>query len=381
MRTKGFFLAIPFVLLLSGCGRQLPDALSALTPQIRSLTVTDISDSGAMLIASVSHESQLAGYGFTVGEQGAGDSRNISASLEGNLFTVKLEGLKGGTAYSFRAFIDNGADLRIFSDPQQFTTLSPPPQEPPDEPENPEPPENPEDPGNPTPTEPEYVDLPDGPFRDWILWRYDADQDGRLSTQEALYIYEIELNTDEIRSLSGIEQFPELTKISAEGTRSGDTWFGQLAALNLSGNPKLQNLYVPHNRIAALDLSPTPLLVQCEVYMNALTDLDVSMLKRVVLMNVGHNELTRLDVRGLDALDELHCEEGPIRELLLDNKSLRYIDCHDTKVETLDLSKCPKMNILDCHDCPDLTTIYLAKGQVLGTLRRDPTAKIVYRDE
>ncbi len=378
------FTAILLLLLAGGCGRQLPDSASVLMPQIQSLTVTDITECSATLIASVTRADQLVRYGFTIETVGTAVSRNVSATLDGNLITVTLSDLDGASSYTFKAYIDNGSDLRIYSAEKTFTTLTPapPPDDPddPEDPEDPDDPENPDDPDDPDPPESGYIEIPDGQFRAWILWNFDADRDGRLSTQEAKSISTIELGTDDIQSLAGIEHFPSLIKLHAEGTRVEDAGLGSLTSLDLSGNPKLSRLYVPHNRIRELDLSPVPNLVQCELCINELTELDVSMLKKVELLNVSYNPLKSLDVRGLDRLDELHCECAPIRELLLENALLRYIDCHATDVETLDFSRCPKLNTVDCHDCPKLTTIYLAKGQVLGDLRKDGSVKILYHD-
>lgn len=378
---------IALLLLAGACGRPLPDNTSVLMPQIQSLTVTDITERGATLIASVTQSDLLVRYGFTIQEDGSANSRNVPANLDGNLITVTLSDLNGARSYTFQAYIDNGGSLRVYSTEKSFTTL--PPTEIPEEPDNPENPENPDTPDNPeNPEEPnnpenpttDFIEIPDEQFRAWILWNYDINQDGNLSQEEARTITAVEVGTDNILSLSGIESFPNLIKLQANGTRVEDIGLGRLTAINLSGNSRLTQLYVPHNRIQSLDLSPVTHLVQCEVCVNELTELDVSMLREVELMNVSYNPLSALDVCGLDRLDELHCEKAPIRELLLDNKTLRYLDCHSTDIMTLDLSKCPKMNIVDCHDCPKLTTIYLAKGQVLGTLNRDDNVKIVYHE-
>ena len=375
------------VLCVLSCGRVLPDAQQFVMPQIRSLTVTDVSQNGATLIASVSREDLLVMYGFTVEEASSGASRNLPASLEGDLITITLNDLQSESSYSFKAYIDNGSDLRVYSEAKSFTTLPAPPPETPDTPDQPDQPDKPDTPDQPgTPDQPDtpatsYIELPDANFRAWILARFDSDKDGRLSNVEAAGIGEIEIGTDQISTLSGLESFGNLVKLHAAGTRVENSGMGQLTALNLSGNPKLSTLYIPHNRIAALDLSPTPGLKQCEVCVNQLISLDVSMLKEVTLLNCGQNRLTRMDFRGLNSLDELHCEDNPLTEILLDNAVLSYIDCSNTEVQTLDFSRCPKLNIADCSGCKSLKTIYLAKGQVLASLRKEASVNIVYKDE
>ena len=52
--------------------------------------------------------------------------------------------------------------------------------------------------------------------------------------------------------------------------------------------------------------------------------------------------------------------------------------CAGTMIKELDLSKCPKLNNLDCEDCPNLALIKLAKGQVIGNIRKDNGVKIEY---
>lgn len=372
------------ILLAAACGRKLPDSNAVLMPQIRSLTATDITDCGATLIASVTQENLLVGYGFTYGSDATKASTNVPAALDGNLFTITLDGLEGATEYAFRAYIDNGKELRVFSDTKTFTTLAPPPVI--EDPDTPDEPGGPDDPGTDPSTNPQepaettFVEIADESFRAWILWRFDTNQDGKLSAAEAAAIREIELNTDAVRSLSGIEHFHNLRRLHAEGTRKEDTGLGTLESVDPSGNPQLVQLYIPHNRVKTLDLSHTPHLDYLEVYMNEIEALDVSMLKEVTLMNVGRNPLKQLDVRGLDALDELHCDGTPITELTLDNKVLRYIDCSGTDITQLDLSRCPKINTVDCTGCKKLTTIWLAKGQVPGSLRKEETAKIQYYD-
>ena len=99
--------AILLLLLAGGCRRKLPDSTSVLMPQIQSLTVTDITEYGATLIASVTRADQLVRYGFTVEKEGSTISRNVSATLDGNLITVTLNDLDGACSYSFKAYIDN----------------------------------------------------------------------------------------------------------------------------------------------------------------------------------------------------------------------------------------------------------------------------------
>ena len=102
------------------------------------------------------------------------------------------------------------------------------------------------------------------------------------------------------------------------------------------------------------------------------------MQKRVYLLNVSYNQIKTLDFSGLPLLVEAHCESQPLETLTLDNPELVYLDCSRTHLSTLNLTKCPKVNTVDCSECPYLKTIYLVKGQTIGVLRCSQSVNIVY---
>lgn len=384
-------LMISFCLCLLGvaCGR-LPDAGRLTAPEIIGTEAVDISETEATLVASVRGAGRIAGVGFIYAKAGEEDEGSVTvrATLDGESFSTRISGLEDGATYLFEAFADNGAGLQCRSGAGRFQTKARPTPDQPDNPDNPDQPDNPDNPDQPdqpddpdqpdTPDTPSFIDLPDEHFRAWVLWNYDTDKDGRLSAQEATTIETIELNTDETASLGGIQHFPNLLKIHAEGSLTDGEPKGQLSTLDLSGNPLLTMLYLPHNRITALDPSPALLLTRLEMPHNLLESIDLSQLKQISLLSLAANRFTSLDVRGLNQLDELHCDENPLTELQLDNANLRYLNCAGTQLSTLDLRKCPKLNDLDCTDCPRLERILLQKGQSLGVIRKDDHTQLSY---
>lgn len=331
--------------------------------QFISLKAIEISQEGAILIASLSYKEEPRSVGFLLRAAEEDDEFALTTTLdvENSIFIREVKGLNAGTRYYFQAFADCIDGRRLLSDTKYFDTLSSVPGPDPE----PEP-------------EPEFVQIPDGFFRDWILWRYDTNKDGKLSLEEAALIETIELNTDETTSLEGIQYFPSLKKLHAEGTRVNDIGLGQLKTVDVSGNPELRILYVPHNKIDSLNLRNAVRLENIQCPVNNLKDIDLSMQKRAYLVNVSHNQLKTLDISGLPLLVEAHCESQPLENITLDNPELVFLDCSRTHIRTLNLTKCPKANTVDCSDCPYLTTIYLAKGQTIGMLRRPETAQIVY---
>ena len=397
------------VLLLSACGRNMPDAGQFCKPGIIALKAMDITDCGATLVAEVNNPGLIAEQGFKVWPDG-GDVMEIQATLAGNRFTAAVSNLSAGCEYHFVAYAGNGYNLDISSDEGVFSTLkreeqvppdgpdTPPdnPDTPPDTPQNPATPATPDTPDTP-PADPTYIDFPDGNLSAWMLWFFDEDKDGRLSTAEAAKVTTVNISTEETASLAGIENLPNLTSLDATG--SGANNRGLLTSLDLSHNTKLQHVHLIYNRIGSLTLGEMSKLTYLDLDYNELAEFDPRPYKQQYLLMLSYNNLKTLDVTGLDNLDELHCRDNPIESLTLSSASLRYIDCSGTAITELDLSRCPKLssldcsrteiatldlsgclkiNDVDCSDCPYLTTIYLAKGQVLGSIRKPENVSIVH---
>jgi Leucine-rich repeat (LRR) protein len=211
-----------------------------------------------------------------------------------------------------------------------------------------------------------------------LLWNYDSDKDGHLADTEAEAITKIELSTDNISTLEGIQGFPNLNYLHAQGTRKDEKNYGKLTQVDLTGNPKLRHIHLIHNHISKLVLGDQPDLDYLGLDYNDLTEIDVKSFAKLTLLQVSYNKLKTIDVSGLNELDEFHCADNPIETITLSNPKLVSFRCAGTLIKELDLSKCPKLNYLDCADCPNLTIIKLAKGQVIGNITKDDKTKFEY---
>lgn len=254
------------------------------------------------------------------------------------------------------------------SEPQQPVQTDPQPQTPPE-------PQQPEDPQQPPQPE---VSVTDTTFLAWLLWNYDSNKDGSLGGSEAEAITKIELSTDNISTLEGIQGFPNLNYLHAQGTRKDEKNYGKLTQVDLTGNPKLQHIHLIHNHISKLNLGEQPDLDYLGLDYNEVAEIDVKSFTRLTLLQVSYNKLKTIDVSGLDILDEFHCADNPLETITLSNPKLVSFRCAGTLIRELDLSKCPKINNLDCSNCPNLTTIKIAKGQVIGNITKDDKAKFEY---
>ena len=255
----------------------------------------------------------------------------------------------------------------------------------PSEPQQPQDPQEPQEPSQPqTPQDPEQpegqVEIPDTTFRAWILWNYDSNKDEVLDQDEAASVTKIEFSTENVTTLDGIQYFPNLTYLHAQGIRDwdNDKNLGKLTELDLSGTPKLQHIHLIYNHISKLNLGDQPYLDYLGLDYNEVTEIDVKSFTKLTLLQVSYNKLKTIDVSGLDILDEFHCADNPLETITLSNPKLVSFRCAGTLIKELDLSKCPKINNLDCSNCPNLTTIKIAKGQVIGNITKDDKAKFEY---
>ena len=365
LRTTGWTIAIAFLLTTASmCSRAIPDPGGFITPSFVNLSVTDISDRSVTLQASLDRPSGIVYAGFELSRPGGEETITLQAQLDGNIITSLASTLSPQTDYSVRAFADNGSAETIWSRDYRFTTLE----------------AVTDNPGNPDNPGSGFVDIADDNFRTWILWNFDTDKDGALSLTEAGHIYKIELNTDNIASLDGIRHFTNLNYLHAEGTWQGseDNPKGNLRAVDLSSNRQLTHITLVGNHISSLNLGPLPYLGHLDLDYNELTAIDLKQYEKLQLLQVSHNRLGSLDLRGLDLLDEVHCDDNPLTDLRPGGAILRYLDCHGTSISSLDLRTSPKINIVDCRQCPNLKNIYLLKGQVIGSLTSDSSINLIY---
>ena len=297
--------------------------------------------------------------------------------------------LCGGVVACTRDLPDPGQFIHVENGGEEPSQPQQPSQpQTPSEPQQPQDPQEPQEPSQPqTPQDPEQpedkVEIPDTTFRAWILWNYDSNKDGVLDQDEAASVTKIEFSTENVTTMDGIQYFPNLTYLHAQGIRDwdNDKNFGKLTELDLSGNPKLQHIHLIYNNIKTLKLAECPDLDYLDLDYNEITELDVKGFHHMTLLQVSYNKLKTIDVSGLDELTEFHCDFNPIEKITLANAKLESFRCAGTLVKELDFSKCPKINNVDCLECKNLTTIKLAKGQVLGNIRKDENVKIVYGNE
>ena len=81
------------------------------------------------------------------------------------------------------------------------------------------------------------VPIPDAHFRKYMVDVFDKDGDNQISGSETTAVTQIDVCTDEIETLSGIEFFSRLTWLNCTGSSEGLLALGRLRELDVSRNP------------------------------------------------------------------------------------------------------------------------------------------------
>lgn len=197
----------------------------------------------------------------------------------------------------------------------------------------------------------EIIELPDPIFKQWMLARFDANNDGQISRKEASFVYEIDFLWDgegetDFTSLQGIEHCFNLRTLRC-------IW-GKLQQLDVSQNTELEILDIPHNYLSKLDVSNNTKLKYLDCGGNDLTELDVTQNVDLEHLSCGFagwrwNSLATLDVTQNTKLKELRCDNGLFEEIdLSNNTELEVLICGDGKLKTLDVSNNQMLCDLRC---------------------------------
>lgn len=356
-KTRGFIAGciLAFV-AIAGCDKsdQLQPPMAV--PKFEAVYADSIDLSRARLNAVVSNPGMLTSFGFVIQADNSTQELTLKAQTDSDTICAWAKNLKPQTKYRFWAKADNGGGISILSDTVCFETLS-----------------------VPVDTT-SILAFEDETLRKWLVLRYDANHDKQIDTIESKNINIIELNTDSISTLKGIERLHSLTKLHAQGTRAGDSVKGKLEHIDLSGNPELRELHVQHNRLKDIDFSNNTKLTFVELNLNDISKIDVSMLKEVDLLSVEYNLISTFDCSGLDNLRELHVGHCPnLTSITLNNKVLESLDCaDDSELTEIDISKCPLLNGVDFWGCKKLKKVIMSHDQAIGTIRTEPGNNIEF---
>lgn len=235
----------------------------------------------------------------------------------------------------------------------------------------------------------------DANFKAYMVTNFDTNNDGEISYEEALNVTKIEVNTDNITSLAGIEYMQNLQYLSCEGsskwnsaTRKVDI-YGKLTSLDLSNNTKLSFLHVSYNPLISLDVDHNPKLQELycicnnlsslnirnnaklqnlDCFRNNLSALNVSANPELINLSCGINNISSLDVKNNTKLEYLECSSNNISSLdVRNNQKLEHLICGWNNLSSLDVSNNLKLLSLDCSSS-NLSTLSISNNLKLRAL-------------
>ena len=254
----------------------------------------------------------------------------------------------------------------------------------------------------------------DANFKAYLVANFDSDNDGEISREEALEVTDINVCSDNIESLAGIEYMANLETLRCRGTYNTRPWKlnGSLKTIDVSHNKKLKLLNVGYNVLTGIDVSGNAELAEllCEVNNlasldtrsndkltrlicsdNSLETIDLNQNKLLRTVLIDGNSLSSLDVTNNEKLDTLICSSNAVSNLDLKyNTSLVYLDCsgcglssldlsHNANLEylrmafnniaTIDVSKCTKLKTFLCGDNNLTSTLDVSKCTELTVLQ------------
>ena len=362
--------------VVTGCDNA--DALlpPAVAPKFDAVFADGVGQTEARLGAVVSNAGMLTSFGFGIQPVSGSGKRVLGADLSGDTIFALADNLKPETTYRFWAEGSNGAGITISSDSISFKTLAIPQ-------DSIHVDTIPDVPQDSVTADTGYVVFKSSYLERWLVLRYDRNDDGHIDKTEAQRISRIEISTDNVSSLGGIEELCSLSYLHAEGTREDNVGLGQLEEVDLTHNPELYHLCLNHNKIRKLDFSANLKLVDVYLCMNRLDSIDLSMLHSLSLIDLQYNNLHKVDFRGLNNLREIHIDGCIYLESMqFDNRLLESFTCTGCPMLTeIDFSKCPLLNVADLTGCGNLMKVKLSRDQALSTLRIDSGVIIEYIDE
>lgn len=238
-------------------------------------------------------------------------------------------------------------------------------------------------------------------FKKYMYDTWDENSDGVLSSEECDRVTKIDITSDEVSSLVGVEAFRNLDTLICRGVSCGPdggsgrlsentilienpdisyidlsnnrlssyddmAYLSRLKYLNLSGNAlESFSLYNIKPNLTELDLSNNYLMGYFDAKHKALESLNLRGCTKLEFLRANDSSIKSLDLSGLPGLISLDVNDSQklvaLKGLELCDK-LEGLNCDNCAMEVLDVSGLHSLEILHCNS-PSLKRLYLTKNQ------------------
>lgn len=200
--------------------------------------------------------------------------------------------------------------------------------------------------------EPMAIPIEDAVFKAYLVAHFDTNGDREISGREALAIKTIDVETDMIKSVQGIEYMTNLETLACYGSgwNSGeDGSKGKLEKIDVSKNVNLAWLECSSNHISELDITNNPYLTTLICYGNNLSSLDVSQNRFLKKIDCKGNHLSTLNVAYQLYLTNLDCSYNELSTIdVSQNTELKKLFCSSNKIDKIDISSNTSLTTLNC---------------------------------
>ena len=122
----------------------------------------------------------------------------------------------------------------------------------------------------------------------------DLNDDGEIDADEALNVTILNVESKQISSLEGIENFTNLIKLECA--------YNQVNSLNVQGLTKLTYLICSYNIITTLNVQGLNNLISLNCKSNKVTSLNLKGVTNLTYMNCEENQITSLNLNELNKL-------------------------------------------------------------------------------
>lgn len=183
------------------------------------------------------------------------------------------------------------------------------------------------------------TNFPDIGFRECVKESFDENNNDILEKNEINKATELDIYSDSIGNLKGIEFFTKLNDLCFDGK--------SLETIDLSYNTELQTIIFRGQPLKSLDTS-------------SLLNLEV--------LSITGSKIESFDLKHNLKLKQFNCDSGLLQTLdFTKNTELDSIDCSSTNIKSLDISKNPKLTDLNCSDT-SISKLELSKNKELISL-------------
>ncbi|WP_412561517.1 T9SS type A sorting domain-containing protein [Winogradskyella sp. MIT101101] len=214
--------------------------------------------------------------------------------------------------------------------------------------------------------EAQIVDIPDPNFKAKLLqsapWNdialdsndnsvaIDINNNGEIEVSEALSIFKLDVQYENITDLTGIQAF-----VNLEYLQCRDNY---LSVIDISQNPNLTYLNVSRNQLTDIDVSQNNNLITLDLYFNELSNLDVTQNINLEYLNCERNDLTTLNVLHNINLKTLRFGSNEIGYMdISQNLNLEYLNGWFNNLTTIDVSQNLDLKTLIINSNYNLTTL------------------------